>query len=80
MLESGIGRAHNVHLSTLPNFSLPGDVSDSRRYFKDALVEPPMEVASDGTIAVPTGPGIGHRVLEDVIRKRSLHSLVLKPS
>jgi O-succinylbenzoate synthase len=80
MLESGIGRAHNVHLSTLPNFSLPGDVSDSRRYFKEDLIEPPVEVASDGTIAVPTGPGIGYRVLEDVIRKRALHSLVLKPS
>jgi O-succinylbenzoate synthase len=67
-------------LSTLPNFSLPGDVSDSRRYFKEDLIEPPVEVASDGTIAVPTGPGIGYRVLEDVIRKRALHSLVLKPS
>jgi O-succinylbenzoate synthase len=80
MLESGVGRAHNVHLSTLPNFSLPGDVSDCRRYFKDDLIEPPMEVSSDGTIAVPTGPGIGYRVREDDIRKRALHSLVLKPS
>jgi O-succinylbenzoate synthase len=80
MLESGIGRAHNVHLSTLPGFSLPGDLSDPRRYFKDDLIEPPMEVASDGTIAVPSAPGIGHYVLEDVIRKRALHSLVLKPS
>jgi O-succinylbenzoate synthase len=80
MLETGIGRAHNVHLSTLPNFSLPGDVSDSRRYFKVELIEPLVEVGSDGTIAVPTGPGIGYRVLEDVIRKHALHSLVLEPS
>ena len=80
MLESGIGRAHNVHLSTLPNFSLPGDVADSRRYFKEELIEPPVEVRADGTIAVPTGPGIGYRVLENRIRERALHSVVLKPS
>jgi O-succinylbenzoate synthase len=59
MLESGIGRAHNIHLSTLPNFSLPGDVAASRRYFVPDLVEPGIEVRGDGTIAVPRGPGIG---------------------
>jgi O-succinylbenzoate synthase len=59
MLESGIGRAHNLHLSTLPNFSLPGDVSASRRYFDPDLIDPPIEVRSDGTIEVPPGPGIG---------------------
>ena len=59
MLESGIGRAANIHLSTLPNFSLPGDVAASRRYFDPDLIEPPIEVAADGTIAVPTGPGLG---------------------
>jgi O-succinylbenzoate synthase len=80
MLESGIGRAHNVHLSTLPNFSLPGDVADSRRYFEEDLIEPLVEVRSDGTIAVPTEPGIGYRVLEDRIRERALQSVVLKPS
>ena len=78
MLESGIGRAHNVHLSTLANFSLPGDVADSRRYFKEDVIEPPVEVRPDGTIAVPSEPGIGYRVLEDRIRQRSLHSVVLK--
>ena len=59
MLESGIGRAHNIHLSTLSNFSLPGDVAASRRYFVPDLVEPGIEVRSDGTIALPRGPGIG---------------------
>src|SRR5690606_7929560 len=59
MLESGIGRAHNIHLSTLPNFSLPGDVAASRRYFEPDLIEPGIEVRPDGTIAVPDGPGIG---------------------
>jgi O-succinylbenzoate synthase len=59
MLESGIGRAHNLHLSTLPGFTLPGDVAASRRYFVPDLIEPPIEVAPDGTIAVPRGAGIG---------------------
>jgi o-succinylbenzoate synthase len=69
MLESGIGRAHNIHLSTLPNFSLPGDVAASKRYFVPDLVEPPVEVAADGTIGVPTAPGIGVAIdLERVAR------------
>lgn len=59
MLESGIGRSHNLHLSTLPGFVLPGDVAASRRYFVPDLIEPPIEVAADGTVAVPSGPGIG---------------------
>ena len=59
MLESGIGRAHNLHLSTLPNFTLPGDVAASRRYFVPDLIEPGIEVNPDGTIDVPAGPGIG---------------------
>jgi o-succinylbenzoate synthase len=59
MLESGIGRTHNIHLSTLPNFTLPGDVAASKRYFVPDLIEPPVEVDADGTIAVPTGAGIG---------------------
>lgn len=59
MLESGIGRAHNLHLSTLPGFTLPGDVAASRRYFVPDLIDPPIEVKPDGTIDVPPGPGIG---------------------
>jgi O-succinylbenzoate synthase len=59
MLESGIGRAHNIHLASLPNFSLPGDIAASRRYFAPDLIEPPIEVSAAGTIAVPTGPGLG---------------------
>jgi len=65
MLESGIGRAHNIHLSTLPNFTLPGDVAASRRYFSPDLIDPPIEVRPDGTIAVPTAPGIGVEVVQD---------------
>jgi O-succinylbenzoate synthase len=59
MLESGIGRAHNIHLASLPNFSLPGDIAASRRYFVPDLIEPPIDVSAAGTIAVPTGPGLG---------------------
>lgn len=67
MLESGIGRAHNIHLSTLPNFSLPGDVAASRRYFAPDLIDPEIEVRPDGTIAVPQGPGIGVTPVPDRI-------------
>jgi o-succinylbenzoate synthase len=60
MLESGIGRAHNIAMSTLPNFSLPGDVSASRRYWAEDIIEPEVEVTRQGTIRVPSAPGIGY--------------------
>lgn len=72
MLESGVGRAHNVHLSTLPNFTLPGDVADSKRYFTEEIIEPRVEVRADGTIEVPKGPGIGYQVNEDLVEKYTL--------
>jgi O-succinylbenzoate synthase len=75
MLESGIGRAHNIHLSTLANFTLPGDVAASRRYFAPDLIEPPIEVRSDGTIPVPAGPGIGvHVVTERLVAATESHA------
>jgi len=60
MLESGIGRAHNIALSTLENFSLPGDVTASRRYWVEDVIEPEVVVTPQGTIRVPDGPGIGY--------------------
>jgi O-succinylbenzoate synthase len=63
MLESGIGRLANVHLQTLPGFTLPGDTSASARVFEEDLVEPPVVISNDGTIAVPEGPGIGHEIV-----------------
>ncbi len=63
MLESGIGRLANVHLQTLPGFTLPGDTSASERYFEEDLIEPPVVVSPQGTIAVPEGPGIGHEIV-----------------
>ena len=59
MLESGIGRAHNIALSTLPNFTLPGDVTASRRYWAEDIVEPEVTVTRQGTIRVASGSGIG---------------------
>jgi o-succinylbenzoate synthase len=61
MLESGIGRAHNIAMSSLANFSLPGDVSASRRYWAEDIIEPEVEVSKQGTISVPSAPGIGFR-------------------
>ena len=63
MLESGIGRLANVHLQTLPGFTLPGDTSASARYFEEDLVDPPVVVSPDGRIAVPERPGIGHDIV-----------------
>ena len=60
MLEAGIGRAHNIALSTLPNFVLPGDVSASKRYWKRDVIDPWVEVSPTGTITLPNGPGFGY--------------------
>jgi O-succinylbenzoate synthase len=72
MLESGVGRVHNVHLSTLDNFRLPGDVSASKRYWKEDIIEPEVEVTPEGLIRVPDTPGTGFRVREDLIEKLSV--------
>ncbi len=74
MLESGVGRAHNIHLSTLPNFRLPGDIAASRRYFAPDLIEPPIEVSSDGTIAVPAGAGTGVTVVAERVQRATLEA------
>src|SRR6266567_308777 len=62
MLEAGIGRAHNIALSTLPNFVLPGDVSASKRYWARDIICPPVEVTSEGTISVRDQPGFGYEL------------------
>lgn len=80
MLESGIGRAANIHLSTLPNFSLPGDVAASKRYFDPDLIEPPIEVAADGTIAVPQEAGLGVTIRHDRIERVTLRQSTLTKS
>jgi O-succinylbenzoate synthase len=69
MLESGIGRAHNIALSTLANFTLPGDVSASKRYWGEDVIVPEIAVSPQGTIRVPAGPGIGFEPRLDRIEK-----------
>jgi O-succinylbenzoate synthase len=66
MLESGVGRAYNVALATLPGFVLPGDISASRRYWEEDIVEPEF-VVEDGAMAPPEGPGIGVRLKRDMV-------------
>jgi O-succinylbenzoate synthase len=68
MLEAGIGRAHNIALSTLPNFTLPGDVSASKRYWQRDIIRPAVEVSPRGTIAVRDDPGFGYPLDLDFIR------------
>ncbi len=80
MLESGIGRAHNIHLSTLPNFTLPGDIAASQRYFAPDLIDPAIEVRADGTIAVPDGPGIGVQVVGDRVARATEATVELRAS
>jgi o-succinylbenzoate synthase len=78
MLESGIGRAHNIHLASLPNFSLPGDIAASRRYFAPDLIEPGIEVSAAGTVAVPTAPGIGVHVDWDRVNAATVESAEMR--
>jgi len=76
MLESGIGRAHNIALSTLPGFTLPGDVSASQRYWREDIIEPQVTVGAQGTIHVPQAVGLGYtpnlpRIEKLTVRKES---------
>ncbi|MGB6826572.1 MAG: o-succinylbenzoate synthase [Terracidiphilus sp.] len=82
MLESGVGRSHNIALSTLENFTLPGDVSGSARYFAEDIIEPEVTVSREGEIAISDTPGRGYEVRTDLIerltvRKESIRALEL---
>jgi len=79
MLESGVGRAHNIALSTLENFRLPGDVSASKRYWREDIIDPQVEVTSQGTIVVRDEPGTGYRIREDVIEKLTRRKEIIRP-
>ncbi|HZQ21546.1 MAG TPA: o-succinylbenzoate synthase [Terriglobales bacterium] len=74
MLESGIGRAHNIAMSTLPGFTLPGDVSASSRYWTEDIIEPEVEVSSQGTIVAPIRPGLGFDVRRDLIDRLAVRT------
>ena len=79
LLETGIGRAHNVALASLPNFVMPNDISASSRYFKQDIVEPEFSLNNDGTITVPTGPGLGVEVVEQKLNQFTKERKVFKP-
>jgi o-succinylbenzoate synthase len=79
MDESGIGRAGNVGLASLPNFVLPGDISASRRYYKEDIVDPPFEINPDSTMTVPTKPGIGVEVFVKRLEKVTVRSEDFRP-
>jgi O-succinylbenzoate synthase len=78
MLESGIGRSHNIALSTLPNFSLPGDVSASKRYWREDIVEPEILVSRNGTIHVPGQTGRGFEIKSDLIERLTVRKKTIR--
>jgi len=79
MLESGVGRAHNIAMSTLEGFAMPGDVSASARYWEEDIIDPPVTVSPSGTIQAPAGPGIGYEVseprIESLAKRREVVAL-----
>ncbi len=73
MDETGIGRAVNIHLQTVAGFTLPGDTSETRRYFVEDIVEPPVVLDAEGFIAVPAGPGFGAEVVAERLERLTIH-------
>ena len=77
MLESGIGRAHNIAISTLAGYTMPGDVSASKRYWHEDIISPEVEVSANGTITAPDAPGIGFEVRHQQIDKLAVRKKVV---
>ena len=77
MLETGIGRVHNIALSTLPNFILPGDVSASKRYWKEDIIEPAVEVSPQGLISAPVTAGRGFKIKDGLVEKLTVRKMQL---
>src|SRR5258708_9785909 len=80
MLETGIGRAHNIAISTLPNCRLPGDVSASKRYWTEDIVEPELEVSDRGTIAVSDLPGRGYEIKKELVERLAVRKETIRSS
>jgi len=78
MLESGIGRSHNIALSTLENYSLPGDVSASKRYWAEDIIEPEVTVSATGEIAISDAPGRGYAVRTDLVEKLTVRKHTIR--
>ena len=78
MLETGIGRAANVALASLPGFTLPGDISASSRYYQEDIIHEPFLLNPDSTLSVPRGPGLGVSVNEEVLARVTLRRQVFR--
>lgn len=78
MLESGIGRAHNIAISTLEGYTMPGDVSASKRYWHEDIIEPAVEVSANGTIKAPDSPGIGFEIKRGLIEKLAVRKISIE--
>jgi O-succinylbenzoate synthase len=78
MLETGIGRAHNIALSSLENFSLPGDVSASARYWAEDIIEPEVTVSPAGEIAIPDTPGRGYEVRTELVERLTVRKETIR--
>ncbi len=78
MLETGIGRAANIALASLPGFVFPNDISASARYWREDIIEPPFVLERDGTITVPTGPGLGVQVVPERLKKVTTRREILQ--
>ncbi|MGA3264002.1 MAG: o-succinylbenzoate synthase [Terracidiphilus sp.] len=78
MLESGVGRSHNIALSTLENFTLPGDVSASARYWLEDIIEPEVTVSAAGEIAIPDTPGRGYEVRTDLVERLTVRKETIR--
>ncbi len=74
MLESGVGRAHNVAMATLRGFTLPGDVSASSRYWAEDIIDPPVTVTPAGTIRAPDAPGLGFEIKRDLVESLTVRA------
>jgi len=79
MLESGIGRAHNIAITTLPNFTLPGDTSASSRYWDQDIIEPEVTMTADGYIEVPKTLGLGYRPVPERIKRFQVREATFRP-
>lgn len=78
MLESGVGRAHNIHMATLPGYTLPGDTSAFDRYYHEDIVDEPAVLNRDGTLTVPMKPGIGVDVVPSALKRCTVRSQLIK--
>ncbi len=78
MLEAGIGRSHNIAMSTLAGFTLPGDVSASKRYWFEDIIEPEVSITTNGTIIAPENAGIGFEIKRDRIDDLTVRKIRIK--